>query len=94
LENAIYACRQLDHTEKQFISIEAGKIKGQWLLKVKNSYIGRLEIVEGRLASTKEGKSHGFGIRNMEKVVESYGGFVKIEHKEKEFTLMVAIPEK
>jgi hypothetical protein len=94
LENAIDACRQMEHSEKQFISLDTGTMKGQWLLKVRNSFAGQLEIREGRLNSTKSGKSHGLGIQNMEKVAKSYGGFVKLEHNEKEFTFMIAIPEK
>ena len=94
LENAIYACRQIDHTIKQFITIEIGTMKGQLLIKVTNSYNGQLEISDGRYISSKGGNSHGLGLRNIEKIVEAHSGFVKIEHKEKVFTLMVAVPEK
>lgn len=94
LENTIDACRQMDNSEKRFISIESVKINGQWLLKVKNSYNGRLKIKDGCYISTKESKSHGLGVQNIEKVVESYGGFVKVDYNEREFTLMVAVPEK
>jgi signal transduction histidine kinase len=52
-----------------------------------------LKIKDGKYISIKDGNSHGFGIRNMIKVVEAYGGFVKLEHNESAFTLMVAIPE-
>ena len=93
LENAIEACRQKDNSERRFASVKAGTIKGQWLLKVKNSYNGQLEIRDGRYISSKDGKSHGLGIRNIEKVAETYGGFVKIEHDDMEFTLMVAVSE-
>jgi hypothetical protein len=91
LENAIEACKQTNNIEKVFVSVEVGTIKGQWLLKIKNSYNGQLEIREGHYISSKKGKSHGLGIRNIEKVAESYGGFVKIEYDEKEFVLMLAV---
>jgi sensor histidine kinase regulating citrate/malate metabolism len=94
LENAVEACRQMNNSETRFVSIEAGAIKVQWLLKVKNSYNGQLEIKDERYISSKKSKSHGLGIRNIEKVAEAYGGFVKIEHDDKEFVLMVAVPEK
>jgi len=93
LENAIYACRQMDPLETRFVSIESRKMKGQRLIKVTNSYNGCLEINNGRYISSKGGNLHGLGIRNIEKVVEVYGGFVKIEHNEKVFTLMTAVPE-
>lgn len=93
LENAIDACRKMKKTENRMISMEAGRKNGQFLLKLKNTHRDKVEIRDGRYISSKEEKSHGLGIKNMEKVVESYGGFIKIEHDEKEFTLMAAIPE-
>lgn len=59
-----------------------GTMNKQQLLKVKNSFSGGLETRDGRYISSKEEKSHGFGLRNIEKVVVSYGGFIKIEHSE------------
>jgi len=92
LENAIDACRLLEHPEKAYVFLEAGTIKGQRLFKVRNSYNGRLEIKGGRYLSSKGGKSHSLGIPNIKRVIEFYGGFVKIEQNVKEFTLMAAVP--
>lgn len=92
-ENAIDACRQMDTSEIRFVSVEVRTMKGQLLLKVKNSYNGSLEIRDGKFISAKGGKSHGIGIINIKKVMESYGAFLKIKYDEKEFTLMTAVPE-
>ncbi|MDW7655975.1 MAG: GHKL domain-containing protein [Bacillota bacterium] len=93
LENAIDACLRMKSDDSQFVSISMGMMNKLQLLKVKNSYSGELETIDGRYISSKVEKSHGFGLRNIEKVVESYGGFIKIEHNENEFTLMAAIPD-
>ena len=93
LDNAISACRHMDQGQSCFIEIEAKKIKGQRFIKVTNSYQEQLEIMDGKYISSKNGNSHGFGIHNMTKVVEAYGGFVKIEHNECKFTFMAMIPE-
>ena len=94
LENAVYACRQIDPYITRFVSVEMGTLKGQWLIKVTNSYNGKLKMRDGRYISSKGGNSHGLGIRNIEKIVKIYRGFIKIEHNETVFTLMAAIPEK
>jgi hypothetical protein len=94
LENAVYACRQMEHSKRGFVSIESRKMKGQLLIKIKNSYNGQMKICDGQYISSKAGNSHGLGIRNMEKVIESYGGFLKIEHNGEVFTIMAAVPEK
>jgi len=93
LENAIDACLRMKSGDSQFVSIGMGTMNKQQLLKVKNSYSGGLETRDGRYVSSKEEKSHGLGLRNIEKVVVSYGGFIRIEHNENEFTLMAAIPD-
>lgn len=94
LENAIDACSRMDKPDKKFVSVDAETIQGQWLLKVRNSHEGVLVFEDGHYVSSKGGKSHGLGIRNIQRVAAQYGGMVKIEHTDEEFTLMAAIPEK
>jgi len=94
IDNAIEACRKMDNSEMSFISVQGESVKGQWLLKVKNAHNSIPVIRNGNFISSKEGKFHGLGIRNIEKVVESYGGFLKIEYDDKVFSLMAALPEK
>jgi len=94
LENAIDACSKMENPDQKFVSVDAETIKGQWLLKVRNSHEGILVIEDGRYVSSKGGKSHGLGIPNIKRVVEQYEGVVRIDHTENEFTLMAAIPDK
>jgi sensor histidine kinase regulating citrate/malate metabolism len=94
LDNAVCACNQIETTGPKYVSIEISEMKGQRLIQVANSYQGDLITEDGRYVSTKGGNSHGFGIQNITKVIEAYGGFVKIETKENVFTLRGAIPNK
>ena len=93
LDNAISACRQMSQEPSVFISIKTKVVKGEILIQLTNSYQGQLKIKDGKYISSKNGNSHGYGIKNMNRVIEAYGGFVKIEHKEGLFTFMAAIPE-
>ncbi|MDD3415576.1 MAG: ATP-binding protein [Lachnospiraceae bacterium] len=93
LDNAVYACTQIDSSQPRFVLINSESLKGQRLIKVINSYGGELKIKDGKYITMKDGNSHGFGIHNMRKVVESYGGFIKLEHNDNSFTFMAAIPE-
>lgn len=94
LDNAVNACKQINHSKSRYISIKTKTWKGEWLIKVTNSYNGQLVMLDGRYMSSKDEGSHGFGIRNTLKVIEMYGGFLRIEHNEKIFTLIASIPEK
>lgn len=91
LENAVYACRQMDNSKTRFVSIEAKTMKGNLLIRVKNSYNGEMQLDNGRYISSKGGNTHGLGIENIKKVIEAYEGFIKIEHNEELFTLIAAI---
>jgi hypothetical protein len=93
LENAADACRKIENPEERIISVEAVRMKGQQLIKVINSYDGIIKMSEDRYISSKGGKSHGLGISSIKRIVESYGGFLKIEHDQDKFTIYVAVPE-
>lgn len=92
LENAMEACGKLEHREKRYVSAETRSINGKLLIKIENSYNGLLNQRGGRYISTKGSEHHGIGLQNIKKVVNSYGGFVKMEHSQTTFTLMVVFP--
>jgi Signal transduction histidine kinase regulating citrate/malate metabolism len=92
LENAIEACEKLPDTAMRFVRVETRPMGGQLLVKIENAYGGKLDIGENGYHSTKESRQHGMGLRNIRKVVEGCGGFLKTEHSETVFTLMAAFP--
>lgn len=93
LDNAVYACTKMEQRKDSYISIEAAKMNGQQLIMISNTYNGQLRISNGQYISLKGESSHGYGMQNIKKVVETYGGFMKIEHDQEIFTVMVAILE-
>lgn len=92
LENAIEACSNPDNPNMRFITAEARAFDNQLLIKIENSYNGFIRFQDGRYHSTKDEKNRGIGIQNIKNVVESYGGYIKIDHNGKVFTLMAAFP--
>jgi len=93
LENALEACKKLEDPEARFVAAEARIVNGQILLKIANAYNGTLNQRDGRYLTTKNSSYHGMGLRNIQKVVDAYHGFVKMEHSGTVFTLMAAFPE-
>ena len=37
----------------------------------------------------KQGKEHGYGLENINRIAEKYGGNIKIEHSDKRFVVSV-----
>ncbi|HEX2927069.1 MAG TPA: ATP-binding protein [Ruminiclostridium sp.] len=107
MENAIEACGKLDKPNERFISAESRTMNGQLLIQIENSYNGLMNIQDGRYLSTKSGESHGIpsngtslhensfhgiGMQNINKVVQTYGGYINTKYDGKIFTIMVAFP--
>ncbi|HEX3075245.1 MAG TPA: GHKL domain-containing protein [Lachnospiraceae bacterium] len=93
LENALEACQKLKGKEEKYVLAEARRVNGLLLFKVENSYNGILTLREGNYLTTKSDGYHGIGLQNVKKVVETYGGYIEIEHSGKTFILMIAFPD-
>jgi hypothetical protein len=92
LDNAIEACEKLSPLKERFIAVEVRNINGQLLVRIQNSFNGILKIHDNKYLSAKDSPYHGFGLGNIHKIADNYGGFVKIEHNTTVFTLMAALP--
>lgn len=92
LENAMEACKKMNHSNDRYILVEARSHNGQLLIKIENSYNGHITTHDGNYITNKASNFHGMGIKNMQKVVELSNGYLKIQHDEKAFTLMAAFP--
>lgn len=92
LDNAIEASSQTSAEEKRFITLSIKKTDHQRLIRLENSCGGDIDcefLLNDNLhfTSKKDKGLHGFGIRNMKKVIEKNGGMMKINCKNKRFTL-------
>lgn len=93
LENAMDACKNMTPSEARFVSAEARMVGSQLLIKIVNSYNSTILAMGDSYLTTKDAPHHGIGIKNMKKVVDTYGGYLKLEHSKAEFTMMAAFPE-
>jgi len=92
LENAFEACRKLEAPNTRSVSVEARLLKGQLLIRISNTFSGKVNMSNGQYITTKKTPYHGIGLLNIRKVVSAYGGYVKTEHTQNVFTLMAAFP--
>ena len=92
LENAMEACAKLGTASARSVSAEVNTIGGQLLIKITNTYNGTVSRAGERYLSTKVQPYHGMGLQNIKKIVDGYGGYIKTQHDEATFVLMVALP--
>lgn len=92
LENAMEAYTKQELHQTRYVAAEARSMTGQLLIKITNTYNGIVNRRGDSFLSTKSDASHGLGLQNIKKVVNTAGGMIKTEHNAETFTLMVALP--
>lgn len=89
IENCIEACKNLDTNHKKYIDIKAD-IKGlQLIIKIKNSFNGKVVTERDVIRTSKDGQGHGIGLTNVRKVIEKYNGYFKVKYDGNEFEVHI-----
>lgn len=98
MDNAMEACLKIEEETKRFIRIYIDILKGQLYIYIINSTDGR---VKGKIAtagkkirylSGKGGRSHGFGLMRVDRVVERYKGYIDRQDEENVFVTEIMLP--
>ncbi|WMI80070.1 sensor histidine kinase [Anaerotignum sp. MB30-C6] len=92
LDNATEACSQPDLKQPPYINITMKIHKGMLYIKVLNSSNGIYLFDKKTLLSTKKQPGHGYGCKNINEMIESYGGFYNYEPQDNSFAATVMIP--
>lgn len=98
MDNAMEACMKIEDETKRFIRIYIDILKGQLYIYIINSTEGR---VNGKIAapgnrirylSGKGGRSHGFGLMSVDRVVERNKGYIDRQDEETVFATEIMLP--
>ena len=61
-------------------------------IQVSNPYLTKVQYENGEIITAKDDKqNHGFGLKNIEKAVEKYNGFMEINHENMTFTVDILL---
>ena len=97
MDNAMEACLKVEES-KRFIRIYMDILKGQLYIYIINSTEGK---VKGKITaagkknqylSGKGGRSHGFGLMRVDRVVERYKGYIDRQDEENVFVTEIMLP--
>lgn len=89
LDNALEASMKVP-ADKRFITIKAKRIQNMIVISIENSCIS---YIGTDYKTTKQDSFlHGFGIENIRKAVEKYGGECDIKQQDAVFALKIIIP--
>lgn len=89
LENAIEAAKQ---TEEKKLNIHLVLNRGILFIYIQNSFLKKFEINNNRIFTSKnERDKHGFGLKNVKRMVEIHNGTMSIYEKEDRFHVDVML---
>lgn len=94
-DNALSAIMQLPEEERS-LSLKLVYGQERLIISMSNPYKTDVRYENGEIVTTKKDtRNHGFGIKNIEKVVEKYNGYMEITHDNQIFTtdLLLYLPE-
>lgn len=96
LDNAIEYLRNVEDEERRFIKVY-GRDIGNFVKVVIENYCGD-EIVFGKkglpITTKGDGMSHGYGMKSIRSIVETYGGNIVIRVEDNLFQLHILFPKK
>ena len=73
--------------EERSLSLKLVYGQERLIISISNPYKTDLRYENGEIITTKkDNQKHGFGIKNIEKVVEKYNGYMEINHENQIFT--------
>lgn len=94
IDNAIEAVEKV--SGNKVIELAGGWINDSLVVRIQNPFVLVHELKKGKdeLLSTKKGPGHGFGLRNVKRVIERYDGTLNINTNDNLFTVTWMIPKR
>ena len=88
LDNAIESCSQIPEAADRQISVKATRRDNVLVLTIRNTYASRPDFRDGLPLTTKrDSQNHGYGLGNIQYVVEKYHGEMSCRIENQEFLL-------
>ena len=95
LDNAIEAVLKVDEPAKRCINLHVTKKNDIIVIGTDNYFAGELSLTPDGLPRTTKGDedNHGFGMKSIRALAESYGGMLYVSAEDQIFRLSIVIPD-
>ena len=91
LDNALESCIKVTDPVRRVISLKAAARGDMVILHVENAFQEALNMVDGMPQTTKKGSGHGFGLRSIQSIAETYNGVASVQTEDHLFKLTVIL---
>lgn len=89
VENSIEACNNIMDENGKYINIKAEIIGLQLVIKIKNSFNGKIIKESNVIKTSKIGEGHGIGLSNVRNISQKYNGYFKVKYEDNEFEVCI-----
>lgn len=90
IDNALQAVSIVE--KEKFIDFRMDCSKGMLIMKMSNPFAADIKKENGKIVTSKSNKEkHGFGLKNVDEVLEKYNGTSKIDEHNNIFTITIAL---
>ena len=94
ISNAIESVSRIADPRRRQIALKVRRVGNLCSVHVENYYSGKIDFEEGLPVTDKDKNYHGFGMRSMKRIVESYGGALNVTCTDELFILDIVMPYK
>jgi sensor histidine kinase regulating citrate/malate metabolism len=94
VNNAVEACAAMPEGVERFIRLIVSEQAPYFSIFCENSKSGETLRVDGRIQTTKTEAGHGYGLRKIESIVETYDGLMEVTPTENTFTIKVMLKDR
>ena len=94
ISNAIESVSRIEDPRRRQISLKVRRVGNMCSVHIENYYSGKIDFEEGLPVTDKDKNYHGFGMRSMKRIVESYGGALNVTCTDELFILDIVMPYK
>jgi len=92
-DNALEACAKLPQERKRFIHLTITRRNPYLTITCENSKSGEILKINSEICSDKKEHGHGYGLKTIERIVNSYDGIMDIIYDEDTFTISLAVKD-
>lgn len=91
IDNALCALKELVEMERS-LSLKLIYNRDRLIVRVSNPYMTEIRYENGKIITSKNDSHHyGYGLKNVEKIVEKYDGYMEINHDNNIFTVDILL---
>jgi sensor histidine kinase regulating citrate/malate metabolism len=93
VDNALEACAKMPKGQERLINLCITRREPYFVISCKNSNPGEITTEGNFFATKKTQNGHGYGLKIIERIVNSYDGIMSIDYDEDSFIIKVALKD-